>query len=102
MWLEAKDAAHYVIYLAKAKNGACDDVSLRSNVAGTISSNTFKPNEQLIPTTVYCWAVDVVTSSGMTVQGDVIVFINTLYRYLLHSFTVVDLTKNQFLFQKLN
>jgi hypothetical protein len=72
MWLQAKDATKYVIYLAAAKSGACDYADLPSEgVSHSSSSNIFKPSALLVPSTVYCWSVDVVTSSGATIKGDV-------------------------------
>merc|ERR1711981_1081054 len=71
MWLQAKDATHYVIYLAEAKNGACDYADLPSDgVSHPSSSNIFKPDALLIPSTLYCWSIDVVMSNGATVKGD--------------------------------
>jgi len=71
MWLQAKDATHYIIYLAEAKNGVCDhDILPSAGVSQTSSSNIFKPDALLIPSTSYCWSVDVVTASGVTVKGD--------------------------------
>jgi hypothetical protein len=72
MWLQAKDATKYVMYLAAAKGGACDYADLPSEgVSHSTSSNIFKPGALLVPSTVYCWSVDVVTTSGANIKGDV-------------------------------